>query len=679
MSKKVDIKFQKAFTFHQRGQLMEAAKLYETILKKQPNHFDSMHLLGLIFDQIGQFERAVDHINKAIQLQPDYAEAYSNRGNALLALNQCDAAIASYDKAIQLKPDYAEAYSNRGNALLALNQCDAAIASYCKSIDLDKTKRYIWSNFAKCIAAHDVDTTLIKLDDYIANLLTQRMIAPNELLPIILKIIGNNQAIKDLFRIQEYANNLLKVSLIIENLNTVQLFLCIIKLTPISNFQYENSLCFIRKFILINYRILNENKEIIKFQQILAQQCFINEYVYFITDEESKLVAELETNINNAIANKEQIDIFKITTLATYNSLNKFQWAKNLYGLDGSIEYLNLLRMQITESQEESSIRSSIDNIASINNQVSQLVQAQYEENPYPRWTEMRKEFNQIKIKQLFELINSNPVYKNINDLNSPEILVAGCGTGQHSISTASRFSGSNVTAVDLSLSSLSYAIRKTNEYGIKNIKYLQADILNLETLNKQFDIVESIGVLHHMANPLKGWKTLVNCTKPNGLMRIGLYSEIARKDITNARKLIKKKGLSSSNIRSFRNEIFTSSDNEIIDIKNVSSFFDFYSTSMCRDLLFHVQEYQFNLIQIDEILNKLGLAFLAFEFPYSNIKDAFRQENPSGSEFSLLDWHQFELNNPNTFISMYQFWVIKKEIGVGSSGSSTHQKAALW
>ena len=679
MSKKVDIKFQKAFTFHQRGQLMEAAKLYETILKKQPNHFDSMHLLGLIFDQIGQFERAVDHINKAIQLQPDYAEAYSNRGNALLALNQCDAAIASYDKAIQLKPDYAEAYYNRGNALLALNQCDAAIASYCKSIDLDKTKRYIWSNFAKCIAAHDVDTTLIKLDDYIANLLTQRMIAPNELLPIILKIIGNNQAIKDLFRIQEYANNSLKVSLIIENLNTVQLFLYIIKLTPISNFQYENSLGFIRKFILINYRILNENKKIIKFQQILAQQCFINEYVYIMTDEESKLVAELETNINNAIANKEQIDIFKITTLATYNSLNKFQWAKNLYGLDGSIEYLNLLRMQITESQEESSIRSSIDNIGSINNQVSQTVQAQYEENPYPRWTETKKDFDQIKIKQLFELINSNPEYININDLNSQEILVAGCGTGEHSISTACRFSSSNVTAVDLSLSSLSYAIRKTNEYGIKNIKYLQADILNLETLNKQFDIVESVGVLHHMANPVEGWKTLVNCTKPNGLMKIGLYSEIARKDITNARKLIKKKGLSSSNIRSFRNEIFTSSDNEIIDIKNVSSFFDFYSTSMCRDLLFHVQEYQFNLIQIDEILNKLGLAFLAFEFPYSNIKDAFRQENPSGSEFSLLDWHQFELNNPNTFISMYQFWVIKKETEVGSIGSSTHQKAALW
>ena len=44
----------------------------------------------------------------------------------------------------------------------------------------------------------------------------------------------------------------------------------------------------------------------------------------------------------------------------------------------------------------------------------------------------------------------------------SPEILVAGCGTGQHALITASRFSNARVLAVDLSLSSLSYAMRKT-------------------------------------------------------------------------------------------------------------------------------------------------------------------------------------------------------------------------
>ena len=47
--------------------------------------------------------------------------------------------------------------------------------------------------------------------------------------------------------------------------------------------------------------------------------------------------------------------------------------------------------------------------------------------------------------------------------------------------------------------------------------------------LNKKFDIIESAGVLHHMADPVAGWRTLTNCLKPNGLMKIGLYSNLAR------------------------------------------------------------------------------------------------------------------------------------------------------
>ena len=77
--------------------------------------------------------------------------------------------------------------------------------------------------------------------------------------------------------------------------------------------------------------------------------------------------------------------------------------------------------------------------------------------------------------------------------ITSPKILVAGCGTGQHSIETAYRFSGCKVTAVDLSLSSLAYAKRKTSEMKLNNIDYIQADILNLALLGKKFDIIESV------------------------------------------------------------------------------------------------------------------------------------------------------------------------------------------
>ena len=68
----------------------------------------------------------------------------------------------------------------------------------------------------------------------------------------------------------------------------------------------------------------------------------------------------------------------------------------------------------------------------------------------------------------------------------------------------------SAVTAVDLSRASLAYAQRKTSELGITNVKYLQADILNLGELGQGFDIIESAGVLHHMNDPMAGWRVLV-------------------------------------------------------------------------------------------------------------------------------------------------------------------------
>ena len=77
--------------------------------------------------------------------------------------------------------------------------------------------------------------------------------------------------------------------------------------------------------------------------------------------------------------------------------------------------------------------------------------------------------------------------------------------------------------AIDLSLASLAYAQRKTEEFRIENIKYMQTDILDLGQLNKKFDFIKSVGVLHHMADPIASWKALTNCVKPGGLMKIGL------------------------------------------------------------------------------------------------------------------------------------------------------------
>ena len=87
----------------------------------------------------------------------------------------------------------------------------------------------------------------------------------------------------------------------------------------------------------------------------------------------------------------------------------------------------------------------------------------------------------------------------------------------------------------------------------------------------------------------------------------------------------------------------------------------DFYSTSMFRDLLFHVKEHRFTIPQISEAIEKLGLAVLGFEFSDNFLKTEFENLNPEKEAlYDLKKWHEFEKSNPSAFSGMYQFWVQK-------------------
>ena len=86
--------------------------------------------------------------------------------------------------------------------------------------------------------------------------------------------------------------------------------------------------------------------------------------------------------------------------------------------------------------------------------------------------------------------------------------MIAGCGTGKQ-IFIAQSYLNAKIFAVDLSKKSLAYAKRKVEESKIDNVEFLHADILKLNNLDKKFDIIECVGVLHHMKYPLKGLKVL--------------------------------------------------------------------------------------------------------------------------------------------------------------------------
>jgi hypothetical protein len=150
--------------------------------------------------------------------------------------------------------------------------------------------------------------------------------------------------------------------------------------------------------------------------------------------------------------------------------------------------------------------------------------------------------------------------------------------------------------------------------------------------------------------------------------MRLGFYSELARRDIVRVRNLISKAGIDSSSkeIREYRQylrELKDSEDYGFADSikKRLNSSSDFFSTSACRDLLFHVQEHRMDLKILSDFFKAHNLNFLGFEIDSSVIRSYKNRFSNDPSMTNLNQWQIYEEENPNTFRSMYQFWIQKK------------------
>lgn len=123
-----------AFQANQRGDLKEAERCCQAILKVKRTHFDALHLLGIVAGRRGRFDEAQRLIGEAIKINGRSAAAYSDRGIALMRIGRADEALESYDQALAIKPDHLDALYNRGNALLGLGRFADAIVAYDKML-----------------------------------------------------------------------------------------------------------------------------------------------------------------------------------------------------------------------------------------------------------------------------------------------------------------------------------------------------------------------------------------------------------------------------------------------------------------------------------------------------------------------------------------------------------------
>lgn len=128
--------FNQAIASFREGRLADAERLLLVLLQQSPNHFDSLHLLGIIARQTQRTDLAVELISRAIQQNGKNPAAHRHLADALVDLRRLPQAVTSYDAAIWLKPDFLEAHIGRGFALLELRQPAAALAGFDQAIAL---------------------------------------------------------------------------------------------------------------------------------------------------------------------------------------------------------------------------------------------------------------------------------------------------------------------------------------------------------------------------------------------------------------------------------------------------------------------------------------------------------------------------------------------------------------
>jgi 2-polyprenyl-3-methyl-5-hydroxy-6-metoxy-1,4-benzoquinol methylase len=634
--------------------------------ERKGDYAASFFNLGAALALSNQFDEAAEAYRKAVRIAPYVAAGHCSLADVLFRLGKFDEAEVEYRHALVLEPKLISALYNfarlmfaKGDALQALELTVRLLASD----DSDNAK----SLFVDCAQAGWLPKPIAGLTQTLVRAIKERWLRPNEVMglacraleldPVVGQCIERAGATPhgsvpdaELFSQEEIAA-----------LASNQLLILVLESTPVTNRGIERFITCARATLLDQLeRPEPIRDDLLAVYASLAIQCFITEYVFSVTERELAAAQAARERVVAALASGAEVAPILLIAVAAYFPLAALPGSEKMLTRNWPAAITRLLEQQVRGPLQERELESSIPRLTPIEDRISRLVQKQYDENPYPRWIKtvetgrLPKRIDEY-LRAMFPLAPFSRLGK-----NNLDILIAGAGTGRQAIEVARQFSHSRVLAVDLSRTALAYAKRKSDELGVNNIEYGQANILELDALKRQFDVIYAAGVLHHLADPFAGWRRLLATLAPRGVMNIGLYSERAREDIVAAQRFLATKGYKPTpdDIRRCRNE-FERLPTES-PLRRIMLLADFYSLSELRDLLFHVQEHSTNLAEISRFLLDNNLQFLGFK-QATHVLQRYRQLFPQdGPMTDLALWDRFEAQNPRTFVAMYQFWVQK-------------------
>lgn len=683
------------------GRPAEAVGWFERAIAGQPKNPFIHFNLGEAHRRAEAHAKAATCFQRAAALKPDFAEAHASAGDALRLLGRRGEAERCYRAALRRDPaslgalnglgllllqqdapaPAAEHFAagcavvpeghpigpalltNLGLAQLRLGHGREGLTALARAVEADPANAEGWRRLAGALRDTRIAPATAGFRSVLEGLFERADINPRNLATAAIAVLRQDPKIDALLAAISHdpravATTLEQHAEAAGRLVEDRLFRTLLITAPVPDIAVELLLTQLRADLLgLAAGPTAGLGEELELAVALARQAFLNEYVLFTSPDEWTRVGALIAELDRDDLGADAGDAVRIALVAAYRPLAASPLAVRLRTpVDPALA--DLLCEQLVEPAEEARLRAGLPRLRAASDVVSLAVQQQYEQNPYPRWTRCTLSEPHAFRAAIGSALPELPS-REIPDLDRPRVLIAGCGTGLETLRVASTYRDAQILAIDLSAASLGYAMRKTAQYGLTGVEHLQADILHLSALDERFDLIDSFGVLHHMAQPARGLQILAGLLKPQGFLSVGLYSQIGRRAIVEARAQIARSGHAGDpeGIRALRRMLMLDGAPPALD-GVMSPASDFWTLSDCRDLLFHVNEHRFTLPQIGAMLDDAGLEFLGVKFGHGADQTRYLGTARRPGALGDLDrLHRHELQHPEVFGDTYRLW----------------------
>lgn len=201
-------------------------------------------------------------------------------------------------------------------------------------------------------------------------------------------------------------------------------------------------------------------------------------------------------------------------------------------------------------------------------------------------------------------------------------ILDAGCGSGVSTEYLVHLNPQAQVVGIDLSAGTLEVAKERCKRSGADRVEFHHLSLYDVEQLPGEFDLINCVGVLHHLPDPIRGIQALAKKLAPGGLMHIFVYGELGRWEIQLMQKAItllqgNKQGDYRDGVQVGR-QIFASlpEKNRIVKREKERWSMENQRDECFADMYVHPQEIDYNIQTLFELIDASGLEFIGFSNP---------------------------------------------------------------